>query len=207
MLKTHKILAVFSLIIFCNFHDALAQPPQAAPQVAPQIQPSTPQDSIGSYRDLQTRSDYDKFLERLKEHVENITKPEYYEKLKIVHADTKQEVKIQDMPDIQRHFIYLMNAEITTNMMSGVEKTWTAKRDAAQENRQANRTSPSKSDMDKYLAKLKELRKQHALNFENLMSNMGEKFKEDIPADEWDKYQKRVQAFHDDKNLVDRKNK
>jgi len=175
--------------------------------------------------------DYEEAIKYFELWIENVSKKDYYKDTSLVHKETKKETKFTDLTKLEKHVIYLWQAEKLTNLLIDMEKKWkhelfllkiqeAAKQKTEEEiARRHRRPEPepepepesdeskvaTTENVEKYLKKLKDLRKKHAVRFEALAEKIFTDFKDKFPKKDSDNFLRRLRKWHDDQKLIDRK--
>lgn len=171
--------------------------------------------TIGNYEDA------------LKHHTqwsENIDNSDFYKELEfeMLKGKDKKKVKFTELKEFEKNLFYIYQAESLSNKLSRLEGMWNfelrrlppVKEEVKNEENEPEALTEerlkeiaNRKDVEGYINKLHELRKDHAVRFEKLMTNVFKEFENEIPKADRENYEQKVKEWHDKQSLVDRSTK
>jgi len=107
----------------------------------------------------------------------------------------------------------MVQAEMLTKQLAALNHAWGKEKDAAPERDKSAKKEdlakddrlPDKTDIEESLAKLVQLRKDHAAKFEKLAEDTLKKHAKQIPEKDAKLYLQQIREFHDRNKLIERK--
>lgn len=193
----------FWLVFFFMCATAFAHPGHTQPDPAAAVYKPT----IG---------DYVEALSNIKKWTEGFDNPEFYKDLKISKKDELLPTSFPDLKDFDKNMIYLWQGERVSNQLLQLETYWQDELKKLPDEKKPGNLEKGKepsaevlkkealrSDIEFYIETLHNVRKSHAVKFEEKAKAIFNKFKE-IPVEDSSSYFKRITEWHDKQKLIDR---
>ncbi len=165
----------------------------------------------------QKKAEFDGYLKKTKDVIENIANPDFYKNVVFKSKDEKGKEKVkkfESLSPLEKHLFYLwvsdnFNQDLFRKFM-GWYSEWYKLHIVEQFNSDDNKKkSPTwkSENVAEYLNALQEIRKTHAKRFENLVAEGLKEFKDKVSEHqlkEMLEFEKRIKTMHDMHSLVPR---
>ena len=197
-----KILIIIAILVFA---------PASLAQTTPA--PTTTTEEASGFQ-YPTVSDYRNVLNDYVLWNTNLANLKFYEALVFKNRKTGKTTKFSDFSKIEKRLYLLYNAELLSIKMIRLELTWSFERIQLKIEKELETTRPTtqngkkvatSKDVDENIYAIRALRIKHAVDFEKLINNVFEEFKDEIPEEDRKFYVGRIRKFHDSQKLIDRK--
>jgi len=157
--------------------------------------------------------DYNDALKGTGDLHKNVNNPDYYKDFDLENTKTKKTAKLKDLSDFEKDIFYMVQAEKLTKQLAGLNYAWNKEKDVAPERAKDAKKEdlakddrlPDKTDIEEALAKLVQLRKDHAVKYEKIVEDTLKKHAKVIPEKDAKLYSQQVREFHDRQKLIERK--
>ncbi len=159
-----------------------------------------------------TNGNYQKVLEGLQEITENVFNEDKWDTTTFRHRTTNKIKKWSDFTAYEKKIFCLMMSDQVYARLSYIDNAWKWELnkfknpaylpEMVKDEKDANNNTASKEDVEKWIEKLTDLRKDFAATVESKAQAIFKEYNEHIPAQDQEEYLKKIRERHEKDGLV-----